>query len=120
MMDDLDIPQPSAAPVKASFAPIMKALDAARAHCPTSRTMDRDPPGYKISARRKTRSRDRGGRQAGTIPVQADALEQKFGVAVTAIDARSRSRWRPSTSSRSPSHAGRIDGLGARAIAGRR
>lgn len=85
-MDDLDIPQPSAA-VKASFAPIMKALDAARAQLSDVKDVIAIRPGYKYPPDAKPVPAIVVAVKPGTTPVQAAALEQKFGVAVTAIDA---------------------------------
>jgi len=85
-MDDLDIPQLSTA-VKASFQPIMKAIDAARAQLSDVKDVIAIRPGYKYPADAKPVPAIVVAVKPGTMPVQAAELEQKFGVAVTVIDA---------------------------------
>jgi len=85
-MDDLDIPQPSTA-VKASFQPIMKAIDAARAQLSDVKDVIAVRPGYKYPPDATPVPAIVVAVKPGTMPVQAAELEQKFGVAFTVIDA---------------------------------
>jgi hypothetical protein len=85
-MDDLDIPQPSAA-VKASFEPIMKAIGAVRAQLSDVKDVIAVRPGYKYPSDAKPVPAVVVAARPGTTPVQAAELEQKFGVAFTVIDA---------------------------------
>jgi hypothetical protein len=90
-MDDSDIPQPSAA-VKASFVPIMKAIDAARAQLDDVKDVIAVRPGYKYPPETpETKAKPVPAivvaAKPGTVPVQAADLEKKFGVAFAVIDA---------------------------------
>ncbi len=85
-MDDLNIPQPSTA-VKASFQPIMKAIDAVRAQLSDVKDVIAVRPGYKYPPEAKPVPAIVVAVTPGTAPVQAAELEQKFGVAFTVIDA---------------------------------
>ena len=86
MMDEPEIPRISP-DVQAAFAPIMKALAAARPKLAEIENVVTTRPGYKYPE---------GGAPVpavvvavipGTTPVQADALEKEFGVPFTVIDA---------------------------------
>ena len=86
MMDEPEIPRISP-DVQAAFAPIMKALAAARPKLAEIENVVATRPGYKYPE---------GGAPVpavvvavipGTTPVQADALEKEFGVPFTVIDA---------------------------------
>ena len=76
-MDDLDIPQPSAA-VKASFAPIMKTLDAVRAQLSGVQDVIAVRPGYKYPPDAKPVPAVVVAVRPGTVPAQAAELEAKF------------------------------------------
>jgi hypothetical protein len=85
-MNEIEIPQPSP-DVQAAFAPIMKALAAARPRLAEIENVVATRPGYKYP---------QGGAPVpavvvavipGRTPVQADALEKEFGVPFTVIDA---------------------------------
>ena len=86
MMDEPEIPRISP-DVQAAFAPIMKALAAARPKLAEIENVVTTRPGYKYPE---------GGAPVpavvvavipGTTPVQAEALEKEFGVPFTVIDA---------------------------------
>jgi len=86
MMDEPEIPRISP-DVQAAFAPIMKALAAARPKLAEIENVVTTRPGYKYPE---------GGAPVpavvvavvpGTTPVQADALEKEFGVPFAVIDA---------------------------------
>ena len=86
MMDESEIPRISP-DVQAAFAPIMKALAAARPKLAEIENVVTTRPGYKYPE---------GGAPIpavvvavipDTTPVQADALEKEFGVPFTVIDA---------------------------------
>jgi hypothetical protein len=85
-MDELDSPQPSAA-VKATFAPIMTAIGAVRTQLETIGDVVAVRPGYKYPSTGKPVPAIVVAAKPGTMPVQTAALEQKFGVAFTVIDA---------------------------------
>ena len=85
-MDESEVPQLADA-VKASFEPIMKAIDAERAQLLETKDVVAVRPGYKYPPNEKPVPAIVVAVTPGTAPVQAAALEARFGVAVTVIDA---------------------------------
>jgi hypothetical protein len=84
--DELDIIKPSAA-VKASFEPIMKAIDGVRAQLAETKDVVAVRPGYKYPPAGRPVPAIVVATTPGTAPVQATELEQKFGVAFAVTDA---------------------------------
>jgi hypothetical protein len=85
-MDEQDIPQLADA-VKASFVPIMKAIDAERAQLLQIKDVVAVRPGYKYPPNEKPVPAVVVAVTPGTAPVQAAALQARLGVACTVIDA---------------------------------
>lgn len=85
-MDESDIPQLSEA-VKASFAPIMKAVGAVRAQLSETADVIVVRPGYKYPAEGKPIPAIVVAVTPGTKPVQEGELQAKFGVPFAVIDA---------------------------------
>jgi hypothetical protein len=85
-MDDSDLPEISGA-VKASFEPIMTAIDGIRAQLLEVKDVIAVRPGYAYPPHGKPVPAVVVAVTPGTAPVQAAELETKFGVAFTVIDA---------------------------------
>jgi hypothetical protein len=85
-MDQIQTPQ-VALEVQAAFAPIMKALGAARAKLAEVENVVTIRPGYKYPEGAAPVPAIVVAVIPGTAPAQADALEKQFGVPFTVIDA---------------------------------
>ena len=86
MMDEPEIPRISS-DVQAAFAPIMKALAAARPKLAEIENVVTTRPGYKYPESGAPIPAVVVAVIPGTTPVRADALEKEFGVPFTVIDA---------------------------------
>jgi PLD-like domain len=85
-MDEPEIPR-IAPDVQAAFAPVMKALAAARPKLAEIENVVTTRPGYKYSEGSAPVPAVVVAVIPGTAPVQGDALEKEFGVPFTVIDA---------------------------------